>query len=338
MSAGGGRLDRRRFLQAGGAAAASVALPSVLAACGDPEPGPIERAVARRSIGIDYASYYPPVQDIHQLVRARARELGAAITFSHDESGAAAQRRNLESWTGPRGGFRAIAIAPFDAASVESIAAQAIDDDIAVVSYLVPLRNQTAAISVDPDTAAAMLADEVRHWAHGRPGQALLVRPPDRSPTPDPFATLAPATERALRRSLAERAPQIQLVAATQAQGQDDARAAVVRALRDYPDITLALAWNDNTAIGAATALEQASAAPPADLFAGAVAVPGIAGKANLQAIANADIRLSVVAPRLRDLANRLVDMPFALLHNHQPGRGTVTPMLVTAKTALTLL
>lgn len=323
------RIRRRDFLHAAGAATAALVLP----ACGDEdEPGPIERQIARSSIGLDYASYYAPVQDVHRLVLERARRRGARVTFSHDEAGAAAQRRTLEAWIGARGGFRALVVAPFERGSVEPVAGQALEDGIAVVSYLVPLRNETTGISVNPRVAGSLLADEAAAWAAGRPASAILVRPPEKPATADQFAVLAPEVERTLLRRLRGRAPGIEAVAATQAQSVDDAQAAVARALADYPAASVVLGWNDSTAVGAAAALRAAGREQRA--FAGGVAMAGVAGKENLEALDDDAVAIAFVAPRLRELAGKLVDVPLALLRDRSPVSGEVVPVALKASSS----
>jgi ABC-type sugar transport system substrate-binding protein len=337
-------LDRRTLLLRGAMALLGVGAPGLLTACGSgDEPGPQERAVARRSIAIDYASYYPPVADLRRLVEQRAQERGARVTFSDDPSGTAAQLATLRRWTGPRGGFHALVVAPFDAAAVAPLARAAIAQDVAVVSYLTPLPRQTAAIVVDPQRSGGLLAGDAARWAHralGGRGQALLVRPPARPAVPDPFAPLAAPAERALLDEMARRAPGIEPVAATEASAAPDAEAAVARALADYPGVRVVLCWNDATASGAARALAKAlPAAERPRLYAGGIAVGGVTTDATLRELAGGGVLRALVAPRLRDLADALVDLPSALLHGVRPhdvrvparALSAATPQLVAA-------
>ncbi|HZV73046.1 MAG TPA: substrate-binding domain-containing protein [Conexibacter sp.] len=317
-------IDRRTLLRTGVGALLGAGAASALAACGSGgDSGPHARAVARRSIAIDYASYYPPVADLRRLVERRAHARGAAITFSDDAAGVEAQHATLRTWTGPRGGFRAIVVAPFDAAAVAPLARAALARDVQVVSYLTPLPQQTARIVADPARCGRLLARDVAGWAArslGDHAQALLVRPPARPAVPDPVAPLAPVAERALLDELARRAPGVQAVAATEGQGTADAQAAVARALRDYPQVRVVLCWNDATAAGAARALgEHLPEGEHARRYAGGVALPGIATRATLQDLRHGGILRCLVAPRLRDLADALVDLPYGLLQGRAP-------------------
>ncbi len=319
-------IDRRTLLRTSAAALLGTGAAGLLSACGGgaDELGAQARAVARRSIAIDYASYYPPVADLRHLVDQRARVVGARVTFSDDASGIAAQRATLRGWSGPRGGFRALVVAPFDAAAVAPIVDDALARGIDVVSYLAPLPRQTARIVVDPAAAGRQLAADAAAWAHralrGR-GQLLLVRPPADLRVPDPFAVLAAPIERALLATLARTAPGLEPVAVTEATAAADARAAVARALQDYPHVRLALCFNDATAAGAADALAHAHAAADRPrLYAGGVALGGVATGRTLRQLSAGGVLRALVAPRLRDLADALVDVPYALLHG-QPSR-----------------
>ncbi|HYV15398.1 MAG TPA: substrate-binding domain-containing protein [Conexibacter sp.] len=314
-------IDRRTLLRNGAVALLGAGMTSALAACGDATGtlGPHDEAVARRSIAIDYASYYPPVADLRRLVEQRAHARAAAVTFSDDAAGVAAQLATLSRWSGPRGGFRVVVVAPFDVAAVAPVARAVLARGIDVVSYLTPLPQQTAGIVVDPQRCGRLLAADVAAWGRrvlGGHGSALLVRPPTRAAVPDPFAPLAARSERALLDELGRRAPGVEPVAATAAQGAADAQAAVARALRDYPSTRIVLCWNDATATGAAAALGEHF--PPREhprLYSGGVAAAGISTRATLRALGRDGILRCLVAPRLGDLADALVELPYALLH-----------------------
>jgi ABC-type sugar transport system substrate-binding protein len=337
------RIDRRTLLRGGAAALLGTSAAGLLAACGGDgadEAGPQERAVARRSIAIDYASYYPPAADVRRLVEQRARARGARVTFSEDPSGVAAQLATLRRWSGPRGGFHAIVVAPFDAAALAPLVRDALAREIAVVSYLAPLQRQTAAIAVDPERCGRLLAADAAGWAQralgggDRRAQALVVRPPAAPTVPDPFAALAGRAERALLAELRRRDAHVVAVAATEATGRADAKAAVVRALQDYPDARLALCFDDTTAAGAAEALTDA--VPEAErprLYAGGIAVDGIATAASLDTLASGGVLRALVAPRVRDLADALVELPWALLHGRPPRDADVPARLLSAAT-----
>jgi ABC-type sugar transport system substrate-binding protein len=297
------KIDRRTLLL--GAAA------SLLGACGSspssPKLGRETKALARRSVGIDYASFYAPFPDMQRLVQERARELGAAVTFSDDAAGAAAQTAQLRQWTGDRGGFRAIAVAPFDRTAVEPIAADALEAGVAIVGYVTQLKNQTAGIVVDRGAAGRTLAE---HAARRGDGGVLVVRPPTPPVVPDAFAVGFADAEAAIRRVVDVRAT-------VEATAEADARATISRALRADPSLRTILCWNDTTALGAA-------AVAGAGRYVGAVGAPSLTGRAAITALRRGGPLQCVVAARLADLADALVEVPLAFARGQKPGSRTV--------------
>lgn len=320
MSGVGDLLDRRALLRRAGGAALLGSGVATLAGCGDfsPKPGREAQAVAARSIGLDVASYYPPITDLRRLVQARAQARGANVLLSADAAGSTAQLANLRQWTAARSGFHALVIAPFDAAAVDPLAAAALARGVAVVSYAAPLKHQSAAVGIDPARSGRLLARDVNGWATHQPAglvQVLLVRPTPGGAAPDPYVQVAPRAETALRGALATSL--LQPVAATTATAAADATAAVARALSDFPAIRVVLCWNDTTALGAAAALTaHHPASEHARLYVGGQGAPALSGRASLDALAGNGVLRCLVAPRLRDLADALVDVPFGLLHD----------------------
>jgi ribose transport system permease protein len=300
-------VDRRTFLL--GAAAA------VLTGCAggkdDPRIGTQARAQARRTVAIDYASYYAPIEDVKRLVNARAAALGATVTFSDDPSGVPAQVKQLKAWTGDRGGFNVIAVAPFDVAAVEPIAAAAIHRGIEIVSYITPLKNQTAGIVVDRAAAGRLLADDA---GHGR--RALLVGPPAKPAVPLPFAPGWADAEAEIRTIVDVRAT-------VEAQADADAIAIVGSALRADPSIEVVLCWNDLTAIGAASTVND-----PDEVYVGGLGAPSLSDP---RALRLRGALQCLVAARISDLAAALVEVPLAYAQGKKPG-SRVVPMTVVKR------
>ena len=319
-------LSRRVFLRRAGLTTAMLAWsPLSLAGCADGSraPGSQAKAVADRSIGIDYASYYPPFADLHRLVIDHSRTRRAAVTFSNDRAGGRQQAETLDKWTTPKGGFRVLAIAPFDAAAAATAVRRARANDIDVVSFLVPIEGQSAGIVVDPVASARMLAKHASEWVRGTAEggtDVLLVRPPTNPAVVDPFAQLAPRAEAALTTELSRLAPRLRMLAATEAQSSGDARLAVLRALEQFPRARMVLAWNDATASGAADALSaRHGSATRRALYSGGLAAPAVSTPAILRQIkANTPLRC-IVSPRLRDVAEALVDVPLGILRGEAP-------------------
>ncbi len=270
-----------------------------LAGCGDKRfANQSLKAAQKRAVAIDYASYYAPIEDVRRLVRARAHNVGAQLTLSDDPAGVAAQVANLKRWTASQGDFRAIAVAPFDAAAVAPVVAGA--KGVAIVSFITAIEGQAAAITVDQARAGARLA------ALAPDGPVLLVAPPEGAAVPSPFAPGWAAAARAIGRTLT-------VEATVAAQAVDDARAAVAAALS--PAITGILCWNDACAQGAAQAA--------GGRWVGALGAPGLSGSDSITALRRGRID-ALVTPRLRDLTDALVDLPLAYASGGDPGSKTV--------------
>ncbi|MDA0162249.1 substrate-binding domain-containing protein [Solirubrobacter ginsenosidimutans] len=298
-------VDRRTFLL--GAAAA------VFTGCAggknDPRLGTQARAQARKTVAIDYASYYAPIDDVKRLVGERAAAVGADVTFSNDPSGTAAQVKQLKAWTGDRGGFNVIAVAPFDVAAVEPIAADALKRGIAIVSYVTPLKNQSAGIVVDRGEAGRLLAtDAVKHGK-----RALVVRPPSAPAVPLPFAPGFADAEKAI-------GGVVEIAATVDAQADADAQGVVETALKSDASIELVLCWNDLTAIGAASAVNAR------DIYVGGLGAPSLSDP---RALRFHGALQALVAARISDLADALVDLPLAYAQGKKPGSRSVPVTLL---------
>ncbi|HEY6759302.1 MAG TPA: substrate-binding domain-containing protein [Baekduia sp.] len=314
------RLTRRDALKLG----LGTALGLGAAGCGSdngPLSGPHTRAVERTSIAIDYASYYAPAPDLIRLAQDHARARGLATTFSDDPSGSAAQVASVKALTGPRGGFKVVVVAPFDAAVLDAIVQDAMSRGVSVVSFVSPLRHATAAIGVDAAGAARQLVSHARAHAGHQP-QVLLVLPPARSPIPDPFFGYATGAAQALRQATA--AAGLDVAATVTALGTPDGRDAVRAALAQHPDVTTVLTWNDATALGAAAAL-------PRTAYVGGLGAPAVTTAAPLHALDAGGPLRCLVAARLATLAGALIDVPATVLKGAKPSTAPVPIEVFTA-------
>jgi ABC-type sugar transport system substrate-binding protein len=298
------KLDRRTFLLGAGAV--------VLAGCSDkndPKLNTQIRALSRRTVAIDYASYYAPIEDVKRLATARAAEVGADLHFSDDPSGTAAQVKQLKEWTSKTAGFKVIAVAPFEVAAVEPIAADALKRGIAIVSYVTPLKHQSAGIVVDRGEAGRLLATDAAK--HGK--RALVVRPPSAPAVPLPFAPGFADAEKAI-------GGVVEIAATVEAQADADAQGVVASALKSDRSIELVLCWNDLTAIGAAAAVGSR------DVYVGGLGAPSLS---DARALRFEGPLQALVAARLSDLAKALVDVPLAYAQGAKPGPRTVAVTLL---------
>jgi ABC-type sugar transport system substrate-binding protein len=349
-------VSRRTVLRA---AAAGLAIPAALSACSTTTPTPPSPGYT-----IFSAYYNPPIGDLALLITARAKELGMQPSLIGDSGGELLM--HLRILTAP-GAYNpvtnkhqnygdmivvpAIDTTPFDyggaTGTIETVAARAIRNGIRIVAYPTPLKHQTAAILVDAVQGARMLATEAAAWARAHlpaGGSVLLVLPPASDSPYLPYASYAALMEQAFRETLMRQAPDLTLAASTTAFAEDYPPAprrkkaiesttgftAVAGALKHNPDIKIVLLWNDDAAFGAAQALRQHHRhTPPHGLFVGALGLPAAASRETFTELQRDDILRVVVAARVRDLANALVDLPHTLAYDKTPVRDIQLPLQV---------
>ena len=171
------------------------------------------------------------------------------------------------------------------------------------MSYVTPLKHQSAGIVVDRAEAGRLLATEAAK--HGK--RALIVRPPSEPAVPLPFAPGFAAAEQAIGGI-------VDVVATVEAQADADAIAAVGSALQADRSIEVILCWNDLTAIGAANAGNG-------NVYVGGIGAPSLSDPRALRFRQGLEC---LVAARISDLANALVDLPLAYAAGEKPGSRTV--------------
>ncbi|MEN0015793.1 MAG: substrate-binding domain-containing protein [Solirubrobacteraceae bacterium] len=304
--------------------------------CGAAPPGadgPVERAVRRTSIAVDYASFYAPIDDVKRLATAHAAAKGLRVTFSTDSAGAAAQTASLKTLTGPTSGFGVVAVAPFDVTAANRAIGAAKANGVKVVGYLDALAGQAAGVSVNVTGAATQLATDVAAGRERSPSpkprkRYLVLVPPSISPVPDPVAGVGRAGSKALLDAL--RTIGVLAPSTATALGEADAEQAVKAAAAATPGIDTVLTWNDATAVGAAKALGRRGSV-------GALALGGVSSAATLRQLRRGDTALQeIVAPRLADLADALIDVPANVLAGRTPASVTVEAQRFTPGAAAT--
>jgi hypothetical protein len=82
------------------------------------------------------------------------------------------------------------------------------------------------------------------------------------------------------------------------------------------------LCWNDLTAVGAAAAVNLR------DIYVGGLGAPSLSGRSSITALRRRGPLRCLVAARVSDLANALVELPLALARGEKAGSRTV-PMTV---------
>jgi ABC-type sugar transport system substrate-binding protein len=139
------------------------------------------------------------------------------------------------------------------------------------------------------------------------------VRPPTAPAVPLPFAPGFADAEKAI-------GGVVEIAATVEAQADADAQGVVEAALKRDRSIELVLCWNDLTAIGAAAAVGSR------DVYVGGLGAPSLSDARGLRFQGALQ---ALVAARLSDLANALVDVPLAYAQGKKPGSRTVPVTLL---------
>jgi ABC-type sugar transport system substrate-binding protein len=323
----GDPVQRRTLLR--GAALAALGLPAALAGCG--KTVKLEENTSTYRIIYAAGGTNPPIGDLARLIGARARAVVMHPTLMVHNAGDLVP--TLKAFTG-LGAFDArtntyqvqplLVVAASQPAAIESILAQAIKHGTKIVAYPTALRHQTAAIRIDVVQAATMLAQHAAAWAnthnHGH-GEVLLLlpNPADRGVL-KPCQDDGPLIEQTLRAALARAAPGLTIVGSARSYYAALGEIVVRRALAAHPGVKMVLSWDDDPALGAATALgRHHSSAPHDSLYVGALGMPAVATRETLTVLARDDVLRVVIAARARDLANAMVDLPRTLLRGGSP-------------------
>jgi ABC-type sugar transport system substrate-binding protein len=325
----GGAVDRRTALSLAARGLLLMSAPAALAACGRTVP----RFVDRIGYQID-ASIGEGNVSLTELVpllkaRARATEMDPVLNQVAPGHMPALLREqtalgNYDPQTNERPPVnRLVVFTAVEPGALEPIAAQALARGVKIVPYPRPLRHQTAAIVFDTPGAAAALARQAAAWARerlGGQGRVLLALPSSECAGENALCAEGDAIEQAWRAALTREAPGLQVTTNDEAVGElggAEELAPLVRRQR----IDIVLAWSDEVATGLARALRRQppAHAPAGGPFVGALGAPTVVSRTTLAELQRRGPLHVVVAARLSDLANAMVDLPHALLHGAPP-------------------
>jgi hypothetical protein len=235
-------------------------------------------------------------------------------------------------------------------ASADAGARMLIRQGFKVVTYLAPLRYETAQITVDGVALGTLLAEDAARWAQSNirgPATAVFVTSPlyQTSSPSSPIGTylspppLALAAEQAIRATFARLLPSVTMT--TTPYLEDPAAA-----LRRDPRLRIVLYANDTIAAPAAQKLREQR--PPnriGRVYLGALGTPSVGSsqvdvadiengslaevEQTLTELRRHDTLHAVATVRLSDLAEALVDLPVALLRDKRPYNIEIPPILL---------
>jgi ABC-type sugar transport system substrate-binding protein len=345
----GQRIHRRTALRLAASTALGLALPGALAACGTNT----EKAGDKTDYALDIGGTSPPGGDLLALITARAVARAMNPSF-FDTAPENQPQQQFASDTAVTNSFNPITnryalvnnlvvVAPLSPA-YEPIAAKAVEHGVLIVSYPTPMLHQTAAILVDLAQGAAILAARAAAWAGtelGGRGSVLLVLPTPGDSGLNPYFGYGPSVEQAFRATLAREAPGLTVAAAVQSSFSADGAVTIAPALSAYPEVRIVLVWDDATALIAAQGLRNRHpGAGRESLFVGALGAPCLTSRGTAAApgtiteLQTDGVLQVIVAARMRDLANAIVDLPKALLSGSRPGNVELALQTLTPHSA----
>jgi hypothetical protein len=244
----------------------------------------------------------------------------------------------------------------------ESIARTVTAQGVQIVTYLAPLRHQSAQITLAPGALASLLAQDAVSWARTRlrgPARAVFYTgiAPYGSPNwasagrPATPTSLAP-DERAVGAVL-RALPELELTVADELSGGSggglDLLDDPIGYLRAYPDLRIVLCASDRDALLLAQTLRQRlSPARRAGIYVGGLGTPSIglslvpSGPAtqfayedvglvepSLSELSRDDVLRGLATVRLSDIAAALTDVPAALMRGRPATNVALAPVLL---------
>jgi hypothetical protein len=336
----GETVDRRTALRASARGLLLLSAPAALSACGRTVPLFVDRVGYQLDASLGEGLV--PLSELVPLITARARQLGMDPVLNQVPAGQMSQLLRQQSSLGafnPQTNLRPVAnrlvvMCAVEPSSLEPIAAEAIKRGVKIVPYPRPLRNQTAAIVFDVPAAAATLARGAAAWANqrlGGRGRVLLAPPPSECSNENALCAEGAAIEQAWRATLAREAPGLEIVTFDGAVGELGGSEALAPMVRSH-GIQLALTWSDEVGTGLAQSLRRhpPSGTDAQDLYVAALGAPTVVSRSTFAELQQQGPLRTVIAARLRDLANAMVDLPHSLLHEGPARSVALAPSTLT--------
>jgi len=337
-------VDRRTILGLGARALLLLGAPTALAACGQTVPKYVDRVGYQLDASIGEGSV--PLSELVPLLKSRARAMSMDPVLNQVAAGRMNPLLAEQTSLGPYDpqtntrppANRLVVMSAVEPSSLEPIAAQAMARGVKIVPFPRPLHNQTSAIVFDAPAAATAVARQAASWARehlGGHGRALLVLPSSECSSENALCSEGPAIEQAWRAALGREAPGLEVTTADEAVGElggAEQLAPLARRRRTQ----IVLVWSDEVATGLARALRRDPPAggPPGGPFVGALGAPTVVSAATFAELERQGPLRLVVAARLRELAEAMVDVPHALLHGAAPASVTLAPWTLTPHSA----
>jgi hypothetical protein len=318
--------------------------PAVLSACGRTVPAFVDRVGYQLDAGLGEGS--AALSELVPLITARARQLDMDPVLQQVAPGRMPALLREQIALGPYDPqtnkrppvSRLVVLSAAEPSSLEPIAEQAISRGVKIVAYPRPLRHQTAAIIFDVAAAAAALARGAAAWARerlGGRGRILLALPPTECVNENALCAETATLEHAWRSTLAHEAPGLEIATSNEALGELGGSEVLAPLVRGH-ETPIVLTWSDEVATGLARELRlhPPAEAGSSDLYVAALGAPSVVSSATFLELQQQGPLRVVIAARLRELCEAMVELPHTLLHEGPAHDVTLAPWTLTPRSA----
>jgi ABC-type sugar transport system substrate-binding protein len=316
-------MDRRKFLKSASAAGGIAFFGSLIAACssnGGSELSTSSGSAPTPSKGrIGFSFAQPTIAlavGVKRFASERAKQLGYEMLYDNCQGKPDIQIQNLQSWILQK--VDAISVLPVDPTSLASTQAQAQAAGVKWTTYDYAAEGGDGEVLLSNDESGKLIADDVVKWinAQASPPKVLLL-----TASVEPLV----AARISFPKQAIETLTKATTVAAQDAFDQETGLTVTESILAAHPDLSVVVGVNDDGALGALKAFQNAGK-KPADTY-----IAGQDGSLDaLNAIKAGTSYKGTAALRIRDLGYAVVDVVEALRTGKPHSTDSVSPVLVS--------
>jgi ABC-type sugar transport system substrate-binding protein len=316
--------DRRGFLRTMGAGALAVAAGPTLIACGDDSGGGATAGGGGggklEELAFSHANSGTPVATaVQRFAEKRADEVGAELLAGNPQLKVETQIQEVETWITQ--GVNAMCVFPVTVEAFEPLAKRARDAGIVFTTYAVELENSDGAVLFSNEQSGEIIGKHAVKWINenlGGEGEVLLLGAGTASPD------LLPRIE--IPKKMIQEQTNAKVVAEQDGVDPTAGLNVAETVLRSHPNMNIVIGLNDDGALGAARAFQNAGK-DPAKTYVG-----GQDGALDaLKAIEKGGHFKATAALSLKDIGVGVVDLNEQIVTNGAKGKKNleVPPRLV---------
>jgi ribose transport system substrate-binding protein len=252
------RTSRRRFLQTAGAGALAVAAGPTLLACGDDGGGGASGGGGDKldKLAFSHANSGTPVATtVQRFAEQRADEVGAELLAGNPQLKVETQIQEVETWLTQ--GVSAMCIFPVTVEAFEPLAKRARDAGIVFTTYAVELKNSDGAVLFSNEQSGEIIGKHAVKWINehlGGEGEVLLLGAGSASPDLQPRIDIP--------KKLIQEQTNAKIVAEQDGVDPTAGLQVTETVLRSHPNLNIVVGLNDDGALGAARAFQNAGKDP----------------------------------------------------------------------------